>query len=1400
MNRFIIGIFFLLSSFLHLRAATPLSQIIFTNLDNRDFIVTFAGTPPTNYVRINLDPTQFNTNTTTVHITDTTVIGKQFWDSTFGNLYPVGFVGNTNRFLIRQTTGFTGTGTNYFGDDGVFHPVVVTIGTNDLWADVGNVYFPAQPEDMMIATNIQSARQLTSLGAFLMPTSLSSNLVSGENDLNIGDIGHVLLQGSSTDPNDSWITLNAGNGQGQFLFIENGPTSGLALSNGVALWDTSGFIILANGDWRPTARGETIFLMSSQNGNWQEIGRFGGGLPQNNSLWATNSALGTIGPLMAPIRFQIDQAGDLVKLRSVTYAWPSSQGAASTVLQNNGSGTLSWATVDSGTTINPTDFYIPFRTNATTFLDSSWKQVASNIIAEATYSRFGTLAALPNFSAKPIIAIRATTADPALTIDSVQNSSRSALNMYNVITNGSSGPSVYLQQASAGTLGTTARMLQIDAYAGSAAGGTNSPVRDNSVSGTVGIYVNASQGAATNTTYAGLIGSVDSGYGNWNVGVGSFVVPSTLNPASVNTAIHAKTHNKAVGQTVVAGYFETEATGDAAKSYLGESAVVVADSRTTGLPSFIGRSANGTTTFKVLAASGYAGAGTKFLADDGTYKTGGGGGTTINPTDAYVPVRANSTTFDDSYLAKSAANEMYFTNSALKVDFSLDVNPRFGNPGANRGRFWGNTSSAATLIEGDHISVQNNAQNRIGTTDAFDTYGVTAYGGANATAVNPQQFSPNIDWIGSAYSTNAGTLRLVGMGSQLQTFGAADEPSGILTFVSHINGAAVTNFSISTASGWTGTGANVFKDDGTFGAGGSGDAFWQTNTGSANVSPTVAPTLFTINDLGSIGIGETNIFYDKDIGIFHRADTEGNRAAWINIGVADTWPNPTYGAEFWAKNTTNEAIMCLTSLQLPSGSGNAYDHLWVSTLDGSNFYYMTKSNNVPTFQLDGISGDLSIIKSVPYSWPTANAAGLLTSDDSGNLTWGTWYNYTSTDMEGGAVYGTASTNAALPKAFDFAVNNLTNAWGGTSMVMNMGAAYDEDQPDVNGLAQGNADIFMFGGNLNGTTVTNSGTFFLLGYNLVNSHITNGGTLFSIGQNFSRFHADGSSGYYALGNGSWVDSTNLNNSHDNYSIGSSSLDNTYYDGAIDSIIIGINAGDGIRMINNEDTFGFGQHVLGGVAVLDSTHDVMAIQNPALFNAKITNSYVITAISGGNGAILNDSKFVSFWGAGAGDLINSALTNVFFIGNGATIGPTGKDQVIFGPDLVINVPKLINVTDIYATNNVSALSFTDRSDSPTNTAEAYAIVRSHEAKGGRVNHQKLHSRAWAITNTVQNGIIISAPDQSGRNLSMVVSAQALVISDLTNRAESMETQMKALMGLIGVGAAGLGAMKLRKKTAA
>ncbi len=60
---------------------------------------------------------------------------------------------------------------------------------------------------------------------------------------------------------------------------------------------------------------------------------------------ATPASLFTVG---SGDPYQVDSSGDVVKLKNVSYVWPSSQGAVSTFLKNNGSGILTWETVAAG--------------------------------------------------------------------------------------------------------------------------------------------------------------------------------------------------------------------------------------------------------------------------------------------------------------------------------------------------------------------------------------------------------------------------------------------------------------------------------------------------------------------------------------------------------------------------------------------------------------------------------------------------------------------------------------------------------------------------------------------------------------------------------------------------------------------------------------------------------------------------------------------------------------------------------------------------------------------------------------------------------------------------------------------------------------------------------------------
>jgi hypothetical protein len=67
---------------------------------------------------------------------------------------------------------------------------------------------------------------------------------------------------------------------------------------------------------------------------------------------ASTVAVGLINPASLTVgaanNFKVNSTGNIVDINSVTTNWPASQGAASTVLTNDGSGNLSWAAAAGG--------------------------------------------------------------------------------------------------------------------------------------------------------------------------------------------------------------------------------------------------------------------------------------------------------------------------------------------------------------------------------------------------------------------------------------------------------------------------------------------------------------------------------------------------------------------------------------------------------------------------------------------------------------------------------------------------------------------------------------------------------------------------------------------------------------------------------------------------------------------------------------------------------------------------------------------------------------------------------------------------------------------------------------------------------------------------------------------
>lgn len=78
--------------------------------------------------------------------------------------------------------------------------------------------------------------------------------------------------------------------------------------------------------------------------------------------------------------FKVDGVGGISLMKGIAQNWPDAQGAAGTVLTNDGFGNLGWGAGGGagGATINPTDDYLPFRLNATTFSNSPLVRLQTN--------------------------------------------------------------------------------------------------------------------------------------------------------------------------------------------------------------------------------------------------------------------------------------------------------------------------------------------------------------------------------------------------------------------------------------------------------------------------------------------------------------------------------------------------------------------------------------------------------------------------------------------------------------------------------------------------------------------------------------------------------------------------------------------------------------------------------------------------------------------------------------------------------------------------------------------------------------------------------------------------------------------------------------------------------------
>jgi len=293
-----------------------------------------------------------------------------------GSAFTVSGTGNSNRFVTadgNKTLNFQVTGaSNYgelssydFGINAAF-PFYLNanggnVGIGALAAEsqltvtgnasVGTGYnnSPAPTNGMIVEGNVGIGTSSPTYSLDILQNSVNGirtkNTVSSQSGglLAVNDLSHsaqVTITGSTQPATlygpDKAVFYGAGAQNGTILISDSGP---LQLATAAV-----NFTMLQSGNIG-------IGNLSPMNkfgvsGN-VAIGSYAGSIsaPANSIIVSGNVGIGTSSPatsLDVAGKFQVDSNGNILEINNVATSFPSSQGAASTVLTNNGSGALSW--------------------------------------------------------------------------------------------------------------------------------------------------------------------------------------------------------------------------------------------------------------------------------------------------------------------------------------------------------------------------------------------------------------------------------------------------------------------------------------------------------------------------------------------------------------------------------------------------------------------------------------------------------------------------------------------------------------------------------------------------------------------------------------------------------------------------------------------------------------------------------------------------------------------------------------------------------------------------------------------------------------------------------------------------------------------------------------------------
>ena len=251
----------------------------------------------------------------------------------------------TNLTGLPLTTGVTGTlgigngGTGATTQAAAFNALSPLTTVGDL------LYGAASGAGTRLAGNITTTKQfLTGTGTGAAANAPTWAAIAAA-DLPVHSAALITSGTLGVANGGTGLTANPANGQ---IAIGNGTNYSLATltaGSGISITNGSGSVNIAS---TVTPSNYVAVAGSTMTGVLN--------LPANGLLAGTNQlvlsggnvGIGTTSPAAllsagTSSQFQVNASGDLASIKSVAYSWPSSQGGASTILTNNGSGALTWA-------------------------------------------------------------------------------------------------------------------------------------------------------------------------------------------------------------------------------------------------------------------------------------------------------------------------------------------------------------------------------------------------------------------------------------------------------------------------------------------------------------------------------------------------------------------------------------------------------------------------------------------------------------------------------------------------------------------------------------------------------------------------------------------------------------------------------------------------------------------------------------------------------------------------------------------------------------------------------------------------------------------------------------------------------------------------------------------------